>query len=413
MEREKRPPLIVPVCKDFTRGRCTRSELECRYVHPTSAMSTETTPEGDIVTVCFDSLRNRCTRGPTCRFLHPPPQMLPGLLEKAGISMSPPSKIDIRVVDYSSPPPQFHPPFVGLPGALIGPPRTPPRDSLGVRNISRPALEVCRDFVRGRCARDASECRYAHTQPTSGDTSLVTVCQDFLKGRCEREMCRYFHPPNHLKSRIREIPTNGAVSSPTPLGPSRLISGVGSPVRGMGSPPPSLIPDRERMNAAAYQAAYNAYAASLYEQQAAAKRMRLEEERAAAAGGLFGLDYASMDRFRKTPDLGLTGFGIGGALGSPGSLYLREHLAPHLASTSLSSTQTTASTLDVDKMLVCRDFLRGKCVRIPCRFVHPPAHVLVADNHVTICRDALHGRCVRDLCRFYHPPPRVSPGISF
>ena len=37
------------------------------------------------------------------------------------------------------------------------------------------SLQVCRDFVRGRCTRDSSDCRYAHTHPSTTDHNLVTV----------------------------------------------------------------------------------------------------------------------------------------------------------------------------------------------------------------------------------------------
>lgn len=30
----KRQSLTVPICKDFVRGRCSRSNLDCRYAHP-------------------------------------------------------------------------------------------------------------------------------------------------------------------------------------------------------------------------------------------------------------------------------------------------------------------------------------------------------------------------------------------
>lgn len=33
----------------------------------------------------------------------------------------------------------------------------------------------------------------------------LQVCQDFLRGKCERDACRYLHPPDHLRSRIRDV----------------------------------------------------------------------------------------------------------------------------------------------------------------------------------------------------------------
>lgn len=34
---------------------------------------------------------------------------------------------------------------------------------------------------------------------------FLQVCQDFLRGKCERDSCRYLHPPDHLRSRIRDV----------------------------------------------------------------------------------------------------------------------------------------------------------------------------------------------------------------
>eukprot|EP00271_Cylindrocystis_brebissonii_P022812 TRINITY_DN8931_c0_g3_i1.p1 TRINITY_DN8931_c0_g3~~TRINITY_DN8931_c0_g3_i1.p1 ORF type:complete len:397 (+),score=51.71 TRINITY_DN8931_c0_g3_i1:488-1678(+) len=369
----------------------------------------------------------------------------------------------------------------GSPTGWLGPPRTPPRDQLAppARAVNRPALEVCRDFIRGKCTREERECRFAHSQPSGGDTSLVTVCQDFLKGKCERDICRYFHPPDHLKPRIRDVPPGGSMSG------AGAPAGSLSPGRRVeSSPPPSFLSDRERIvEAAAYQAAYNAYTASLNEQQAAAKRMRLEEER--VTGGLLGLDFGAED-LRKTPSWD-SGFQSMEAQGPPplsrssssspaGGTYTmmtmrgERHMSPpHYSErtrfsppppsrfspppqasgglgdrlrfspppsspTSMRFSPSPAPSVglrfspppgvrfspppisqglrfspppaDSERMMACRDYLRGKCVRTPCRFVHPPSHVLVSENQVTVCRDALHNRCMRELCRFYHPTER-------
>ena len=36
------------------------------------------------------------------------------------------------------------------------------------------------DFVRGRCTREADECRYAHHAPTAGEGDSVIVRADYL-----------------------------------------------------------------------------------------------------------------------------------------------------------------------------------------------------------------------------------------
>lgn len=56
---------------------------------------------------------------------------------------------------------------------------------------------------------------------------------------------------------------------------------------------------------------------------------------------------------------------------------------------------------------VCREFQRGTCKRAEseCRFAHPPPPVSAHDDGcVTVCMDAVKGRCVRDPCRYFHPP---------
>lgn len=67
-------------------------------------------------------------------------------------------------------------------------------------------LKVCREYQRGACSRNESECRYAHPpRHASIDTSdgMVTVCMDFIKGKCQRETCKYFHPPTHLQGKVK------------------------------------------------------------------------------------------------------------------------------------------------------------------------------------------------------------------
>ena len=92
------------------------------------------------------------------------------------------------------------------PSYWTGPP--PPLDSLSTPSsqYSHVYFQVCREFQRGTCTRQPSECRYAHpTDSLAIDSadSHVTVCMDFVKGKCSREACRYFHPPPHLLGQIK------------------------------------------------------------------------------------------------------------------------------------------------------------------------------------------------------------------
>lgn len=79
-------------------------------------------------------------------------------------------------------------------------------------------FQVCREFQRGTCTRQPSDCRYAHPpENVTVDSSdnHVTVCMDFIKNKCTRDSCRYFHPPAHLQSQIKAAQqrANAAVAS--------------------------------------------------------------------------------------------------------------------------------------------------------------------------------------------------------
>jgi len=63
-------------------------------------------------------------------------------------------------------------------------------------------VEVCREFRRGFCTRNVSECRFAHPSDNVNisEEGSVTICMDHEKGRCARDPCRYFHRPDHMKT---------------------------------------------------------------------------------------------------------------------------------------------------------------------------------------------------------------------
>lgn len=46
--------LQVEVCREFQRGKCTRSDAECRFAHPDETVQVE---NGGKVTACFDSMK--------------------------------------------------------------------------------------------------------------------------------------------------------------------------------------------------------------------------------------------------------------------------------------------------------------------------------------------------------------------
>ena len=93
-------------------------------------------------------------------------------------------------------------------------------------------LQVCREFQRGTCSRQPSDCRYAHPTENvavdSGDNQ-VTVCMDYVKNKCTRDSCRYFHPPAHLQCQIKaaqQRANSAAPPAPSGSGPGPAAHGV-------------------------------------------------------------------------------------------------------------------------------------------------------------------------------------------
>lgn len=341
----KKNHLTVEICKDFFKGRCKRLPSDCKYAHPVSTVAVEENK----VTVCFDSLRDRCSRGSTCRYYHPSPAIRVSMQEAAGIR--------------PSPVPLGHQVDVIRPSNIFLGPRGPPhplpvlRSPSSVKNMTKPLVEICRDFVRGRCTREADECRYAHHAPTAGEGDYVIVCSDHLRGKCERDSCRYFHAPENLRSRIRD----GA------LGPAATLNSAYSN-RGMD--------------------AAHAFPSSFYDQQVL-KRMRTGDY--AGDPHSWGITLQSGAPNFHAPSM------VGPSLIRPPLPLLQSSTlvpSPHLQSLEVN---------DEDRLQVCRDFLKNKCARnSSCKYAHPEPHTKVVDNHVTVCRDFQRGKCKRESCRFYH-----------
>lgn len=306
----KRNHLTVEICKDFIKGRCRRSPSDCKYAHPASSVAIE---ENKVI-VCFDSLRDRCSRGSTCRYYHPSPAIHMSMQEAAGIQPSP--------------------------------------APLGHRVDA-----VCKDFVRGRCTREADECRYAHHAPTAGEGDSVIVCADHLRGKCERDSCKYFHAPCHLRSRVRDVAVGPAATLNSPLNNPNMV------------------------------AAY-AFPSSFYNQQVL-KRMRTG-------------DYAGDPHsWGLTQQNGAPIFHGPSIVGPP----LVRLTPPLLQSSDLvpSPRLQSSEATDEDRVQVCRDFLKSKCARnSSCKYAHPEPQTKVVDNYVTVCRDFQRGKCKRESCRFYH-----------
>lgn len=69
-----------------------------------------------------------------------------------------------------------------------------------------------------------------------------------------------------------------------------------------------------------------------------------------------------------------------------------------------------------DPCQVCREFQRGNCTRgeSDCRYAHPLEAGMVdcSENSVIVCMDYIKGRCSRDKCKYFHPPAHLQARIK-
>ncbi|XP_076454200.1 muscleblind-like protein 1 isoform X14 [Babylonia areolata] len=246
--------LTLEVCREYQRNKCTRTENECKFAHPPAHVEVQ---NGRVI-ACFDSIKGKCQRkDPPCKYLHPPQhlreqllqngrnnlilkslqyqalhqQVLPGIIPMAPHYLS---TVPTTAV------PQFSP--YGIPavavqgGAADGTIVTPQVPSvistpMPAKAPARPdRLEVCREFQRGTCSRQPSDCRYAH--PTENVTvdcgdNQVTVCMDYVKNKCTRDSCRYFHPPAHLQSQIKAAQQRANAAPSSASGPAQGVPQLG------------------------------------------------------------------------------------------------------------------------------------------------------------------------------------------
>ncbi|XP_061756207.1 muscleblind-like protein 3 isoform X1 [Nerophis ophidion] len=231
-------------------------------------------------------------------------------------------------------------------------------------------LEVCREFQRGTCSRSDADCKFAHpSRSCHVDNGRVIACFDSLKGRCTRENCKYLHPPPHLKTQL-EI--NGR---------NNLI------------------------------------------QQKAAAAMLAQQMQFIMPGAqlqpitTFPLtpSLASSPSMAFSPYLSHMGPGMGLM---PEMLPCTPLLVPGSPTGLASMGNGTAGPKHArtDKLEVCREFQRGNCTRgeSDCRYAHPLEAGMVDcnENSVIVCMDYIKGRCSRDKCKYFHPPTHLQARIK-
>ncbi|XP_062856511.1 muscleblind-like protein 3 isoform X3 [Trichomycterus rosablanca] len=229
-------------------------------------------------------------------------------------------------------------------------------------------LEVCREFQRGSCSRSDNECKFAHPSRTCHvENGRVIACFDSLKGRCTRDNCKYLHPPPHLKTQL-EI--NGR---------NNLI------------------------------------------QQKAAAAMLAQQMQFM----LPGAQLQPITTFPVSPSLASQSMAFSPYMGhmSPGISLMPELLpsTPVLVPGSptgitMGNGNSTQKHARTDKLEVCREFQRGNCTRgeNECRYAHPVEAAMVdgSENSVIVCMDYVKGRCSRDKCKYFHPPAHLQARIK-
>lgn len=234
--------LRIEVCRDHMRGeKCERGDDQCRFAHPDNSCLVVSGK----VTACYDSMKGRCNRD-NCKYYHPP-EHLKKYIQALGKAFEQQRLVEEQTGCYSggtipihfpmvSASPLFH---VGNSASLQTPRRLDFSDK----------LPICCFFVNKSCNKADEDCQFAHPPPSVDvdPNGFVTVCMDFISDRCDRENCRYFHPPSHLKARVKAMQLRHVPVSPTSQSDSATDQAIPQqtnflPV--MTSTPPLVYPSR-------------------------------------------------------------------------------------------------------------------------------------------------------------------------
>uniref|UniRef100_A0A3Q2QR48 Muscleblind-like splicing regulator 3 n=2 Tax=Fundulus heteroclitus TaxID=8078 RepID=A0A3Q2QR48_FUNHE len=231
-------------------------------------------------------------------------------------------------------------------------------------------LEVCREYQRGTCSRSDSECKFAHpSRSCHVENGRVIACFDSLKGRCTRENCKYLHPPPHLKTQLEINGRNNLIQQKAAA--AMLAQQMQFMLPGAQLQPITTFPVTPSL-ATSPSMAFSPYLSHM--------------------GPAMGL---MPELLPSTPLL---------VPGSPTSL------------TAMGNGTSAQKHTRTDKLEVCREFQRGNCTRgeSDCRYAHPLEAGMVdcSENSVIVCMDYIKGRCSRDKCKYFHPPAHLQARIK-
>ncbi|KAJ8378117.1 hypothetical protein AAFF_G00248310 [Aldrovandia affinis] len=218
--------LTLEVCREFQRGTCSRSDVECKFAHPAKSCQVD---NGRVI-ACFDSLKGRCSRE-NCKYLHPPPHlktqleingrnnliqqknmaMLAQQMQLAnaimpGTQLQPMRELRASLFNpmfsmapslATSPSAAAFNPYLGpvspsllqaeiMPSApvlMAGNPNMQSNANAAAQKLMRTdRLEVCREYQRGNCSRGETDCRFAHPADstmidTNDNTAKIKAAQ--------------------------------------------------------------------------------------------------------------------------------------------------------------------------------------------------------------------------------------------
>ncbi|XP_063045618.1 muscleblind-like protein 3 isoform X2 [Engraulis encrasicolus] len=238
-------------------------------------------------------------------------------------------------------------------------------------------LEVCREYQRGTCSRSDQECKFAHpARSCHVENGRVIACFDSLKGRCTRDNCKYLHPPPHLKTQLEINGRNNLIQQKTAA--AMLAQQMQFMLPGAQLQPITSFPMSPSLTANPGMP-FGPYLGHM-------------------GGGGMGL----------VPELMPSG-----PLLMPGSPTATTITMGNGNAHSHGGTQKLQRT---DKLEVCREFQRGNCTRgeSDCRYAHPMEAAMVdgSENSVIVCMDYIKGRCTRDKCKYFHPPAHLQARIK-
>ncbi|CAB1336976.1 unnamed protein product, partial [Coregonus sp. 'balchen'] len=188
--------------------------------------------------------------------------------------------------------------------------------------------------------------------------SLSSLC--LSQGRCTRDNCKYLHPPPHLKTQLEINGRNNLIQQKT--------------------------------------------AAAMLAQQMQ-----------------FMLPGAHMSSLATSPSMPFSPYlsHMGPGMGLMPELLPQATLLVPGSPTSfqvMGNSSSQQNHMRTDKLEVCREFQRGNCTRGEgdCRYAHPMEAAMLegTENSVIVCMDYIKGRCSRDKCKYFHPPAHLQARIK-